>query len=196
MKIGVLALQGDFYKHAEKLKQCDAEPVLVKKPEDLPECRGLIIPGGESTTLVKLLQNIGLYDAIPQFSRNHPIFGTCAGAILVSKQVSNHGVASWGLLDMDVQRNAYGRQIDSFVDRITVQLGAAPTEIEAVFIRAPKITRVGSGVRVLARHRDDIVMVENEGVMAATFHPELTTSRVVHQYFVEKVAKMTPTTTS
>ncbi len=189
MKVGILALQGDFAKHAEKLRECNAEPVLVKTPEDLWKCRGLIIPGGESTTLVKLLNAIGLYEAIPEFSRQHPIFGTCAGAILVSKSVSNHSVASFGLLDIDVQRNAYGRQIDSFVDRVSLRFNGSPLEIEGVFIRAPKITRIGKDVRVLAKHRNDLVMVENDAILAATFHPELTPSPLVHQYFIDKISK-------
>lgn len=189
MKVGILALQGDFSKHAEKLRDCNAEPVLVKKPEDLWDSRGLIIPGGESTTLVKLLKASGLYEAIPDFNRQYPIFGTCAGAILVSKSVSNHGVASFGLLDIDVQRNAYGRQIDSFVDQVSVSFNDSPQKIEGVFIRAPKITRIGNDVRLLAKHGDDVVMVENDAVIAATFHPELTPSSLVHQYFVDKISK-------
>jgi len=189
MKIGVLALQGDFLKHSEKLKALGVDAIYVKKPDELTKCQGLIIPGGESTTLVKLLKNISLYHEISEFNKKHVIFGTCAGAILVSSNVTHHGVDSFHLIDIDVTRNAYGRQIDSFVDSVTVQFGEKQHDIEAVFIRAPKITRVGEGVKVIGRHKSDVVMVESDAVIAATFHPELTDSLLIHQYFIDKIRK-------
>ena len=160
MKIGVLALQGDFFKHAEALNKLGLAAVFVKTPADLQQTDGLIMPGGESTTLVKL-----------------------------SQHVENHPVESFQLIDVDIVRNAYGRQIDSFVDFVDVELGEEKTQVEAVFIRAPKFTRVGEGVRVIGRHKTDVVMVENDRVMAATFHPELTDDLRIHQYFAEKVRK-------
>ncbi len=189
MNIGVLALQGDFFKHIEKLKALGIDPIAVRKPNELMKCRGLIIPGGESTTLIKLLKNIDLYDALSEFNREHVIFGTCAGAILVSTKVANRNVDSLGLIDIDVTRNAYGRQIDSFVDNVTVQIGEKQHDVEAVFIRAPKITRVGEGVKVIGRHKSDVVMVESDAVIAATFHPELTDCLLIHQHFIDKIRK-------
>lgn len=189
MKIGVLALQGDFQRHLIRLGEIGVTGVAVRKPEALKDCQGLIIPGGESTTLVKLLKQIGLFEAIPEFNRSRPVFGTCAGAILVSREVSNHPVEPLGLMDIAVQRNAYGRQIDSFVEDVTVRLGGAPQQIEAVFIRAPRITRAGEGVEVLSRRNGDLILVESERALAATFHPELTVNPLVHQYFVEKVQR-------
>ncbi len=188
MRIGVLALQGDFFKHAEALQKLGVEVVFVKTPADLQKTDGLIMPGGESTTLVKLLKNSDLYDKIAPYSQTHPIFGTCAGAILLSQHVENHPVESFQLIDVDIIRNAYGRQIDSFIDFVDVALGEQNAQIEAVFIRAPKFTRVGESVRIIGRHKsEDIVMVENDRVMAATFHPELTDDLRIHQYFVQKI---------
>lgn len=189
MKIGVLALQGDFYLHLRRLRELEVEAVAVKKPEELADCRGLIIPGGESTTLVKLLKNIGLYDLLPEFNREWPIFGTCAGAILVSREVSNHPIEPLNLIDISIERNSYGRQIDSFDETVELHLNGSIKTVEGVFIRAPRITRVGKSVQALATHNGDVVMVENEAVLAATFHPELTENRLIHQYFVDKVRK-------
>ncbi len=188
MKIGVLALQGDFYLHQKMLDRLGVEAAAVKTPQDLQGCRGLIIPGGESTTLVKLLKHIKLYEQIRVFNRDHPIFGTCAGAILVSSQVSNHPVEPLGLIDIAVERNAYGTQIDSFIDRIDFRAGDESVAVEGVFIRAPKIIRVGEGVRSIAFHKNDVVMVESERVLAATFHPELSESMVIHEYFLNKIS--------
>lgn len=189
MKIGVLALQGDFQRHLIRLGEIGVTGIAVRKPEALKDCQGLIIPGGESTTLVKLMQHIGMSEAVSEFNRRWPVFGTCAGAILVSREVSNHPVAPLGLIDIAVERNAYGRQIDSFVEDVTVNLAGAAQQIEAVFIRAPRITRAGEGVEVRSRRNGDLILVESERVLAATFHPELTANPLVHQYFVEKVRK-------
>ena len=189
MKIGVLALQGDFSLHAAHLKTAGAMPVMVKQPHELEGCQGLIIPGGESTTLVKLMKAIDLFDAIADFSRTKPIFGTCAGAILVAKEVLNHPVDPLGLINITVERNAYGRQIDSFSGEIDISITNEQKQIEAVFIRAPKIRNCGPDVRVLGEHQGDPVIVENDSVLAATFHPELTDETLVHRYFIEKVRK-------
>ncbi len=190
MNIGVLALQGDFYRHAAHLKQLDIMPIFVKQPQDLKDCHGLIIPGGESTTLVKLMKKGGLFDAIPKFNRERPIFGTCAGAILASRKVHNRPVDTLNLIDIEIERNAYGRQIDSFIDTIDIRLSDEKYTTEAVFIRAPIIRSCGKDVDILSVHKDDIVMAENKRVLVATFHPELTESTLIHRYFINKVKKL------
>ena len=187
MRIGVLALQGDFAKHLEMLESLHVEAIPVKKPEELARCCGLIMPGGESTTLVKLLKNINLFDHISPFSEKWPVFGTCAGAILVSNEVFNHPVEPLKLIDIGIRRNAYGTQVDSFSDTITAHLADEPEELEGFFIRAPIIERIGEEVKPIAWHREDIVMVEQGNILAATFHPELTASNRIHEYFVNKV---------
>lgn len=187
MKIGVLALQGNFSLHGDRLNELDVETVYVKKPEHLKGCRGLILPGGESTTLVKLLDEVNLGQAIVEFNKHHPIFGTCAGAILLSREVKNHPVTPLNLIDAVITRNAYGRQVDSFDEPIEVELNGEKSTSSAVFIRAPKFLKTGPDVMILARHKDDIIMVENERVLAATFHPELTEDPLIHSYFLDKV---------
>ncbi len=187
MQVGVLALQGDFYLHKKMLTELGVEVVEVRKPSDLEACQGLIIPGGESTTLVKLLKNIDLFDKLPDFNKRAPIFGTCAGCILVSAEVMNRPVESLNLIDITTERNAYGRQIDSFVDKVTLHLNHEKVKTEGVFIRAPKISRVGESVKILGTHQKEIVLVENEKVLAATFHPELSGDTRIHRYFLEKI---------
>ena len=189
MNVGVLALQGDFYLHKKQLLTLGVDVIEVRTPEDLEQCQGLIIPGGESTTLVKLLKNIGLFEKLPTFNKQWPIFGTCAGCILVSKEVANHPVDSLKLIDITTERNAYGRQIDSFVDDVTVNVNSRSEKIEGVFIRAPKIVRVSDSVNILGYHNEEVVLVENESVLAATFHPELSEDTLIHRYFLEKIRK-------
>ena len=189
MRIGVLALQGDFAKHIDMLESLDVKAIPVKKPEELARCCGLIMPGGESTTLVKLLHSIDLFDKIKPFSEKWPVFGTCAGAILLSNEVTNHPVQSFQLIDISIRRNAYGTQVDSFSESIRADLGSGPEALEGVFIRAPQIERLGDEVKAIAWHGDDVVMVEQGNILAATFHPELTDSNRIHQYFVQKVKR-------
>lgn len=190
MTVGVLALQGDYLHHKALLERLDENVLLVKKPEHLKKCNGLIIPGGESTTLVKLMKNIGLFEEIPRFNEHWPVFGTCAGAILLSRTVANHPVESFAIMDMVIERNAYGRQIDSFIDDVVVNLDGKEETVEAVFIRAPKIKSVNTAtVQVLSQHNDDIILVENDRAMAATFHPELTDDLQIHQYFLNKIRR-------
>lgn len=190
-KVGVLALQGDFAAHGAALERAGAEPVFVRDREQLDGLDGLIIPGGESTTMLKLLRYEGWMEALAEFGRRKPMFGTCAGAILMANEVSNPAQESLGLMDIGVERNAYGRQIDSRVAEIEpeaeFQTRTAPGALEAVFIRAPKIRRVSGGARVLARYRGDPVLVEQGRHMAATFHPELTGDSRVHALFLEKL---------
>jgi pyridoxal 5'-phosphate synthase pdxT subunit len=190
--VGVLALQGDFDAHAKAVERTGGRAVLVRSPEDLAGLDGLIIPGGESTTMLKLLNEEQLMEPLREFGRRRPIFGTCAGAILLARDVSSPAQESLGLIDMGVERNAYGRQIESRVARVTpeaeFQSRTSPGEMEAVFIRAPIIRRVGGQARVLARYQDDPVLVEEGKHIAATFHPELSSDRRVHELFLEKLA--------
>ncbi len=190
MKIGVLALQGDFALHVDALRRCgDTEVSEVRKPEQLDGLDGLIIPGGESTTLLKLMEEWGFVPALEKFhAAGKPMFGTCAGLILLARGVENPRQLSLGLIDVDVERNAYGRQRESFAADGTVELGDGSRALEMVFIRAPRIRRVGAGVTTLARHRDEPVMAREGTVLVATFHPELTGDPAVHRYFCRMVA--------
>jgi pyridoxal 5'-phosphate synthase pdxT subunit len=186
MKIGILALQGDFDAHRRRLEKLGADVVLVKKPEQLDEIDGLVIPGGESGTFLKLLGEEG-FAKLKSFVHLKPTFGTCAGAILLATEVENPKQAGLGAIDIGVRRNAYGRQIDSsiregkFIDRV------AASPLEMVFIRAPKIERVGPGVEVIATEgKDNVPVAVKQGrVMASTFHPELSEDTRVHQAFLD-----------
>ena len=182
MTIGVLALQGDFDAHRRRLEALGAIVVLVKKPEQLDQIDGLVIPGGESSTFLKLLGAEG-FEKLRQFVRVKPTFGTCAGAILLAREVENPKQAGLGALDISIRRNAYGRQLDSSIRE--GRLGTSP--IEMVFIRAPKIERVGPEVEVLATEGNDPVAVRQGKTMAATFHPELSEDTRVHQAFLNLV---------
>ncbi|HEV7217935.1 MAG TPA: pyridoxal 5'-phosphate synthase glutaminase subunit PdxT [Terriglobales bacterium] len=187
MKIGVLALQGDFDAHRRRLEELGAEVVLVKKPEQIDEIDGLIIPGGESGTFLKLLGEAG-FEKLKEFVRLKPTFGTCAGAILLAKEVENPKQTGLGALDIGIRRNAYGRQIDSSIREGQLLIGKpGGLPLEMVFIRAPKIERVGKGVEVVATEGDDPVAVRQGSVMASTFHPELSDDSRLHQAFLEMV---------
>ena len=183
MRIGVLALQGDFDAHRRRLEQLGAEVVLVKKPDQLDDLDGLVIPGGESGTFLKLLGDAG-FEKLKKFVRLKPTFGTCAGAILLASEVENPRQAGLGALDIRIRRNAYGRQIDSSIRE--GRLGNSP--LEMVFIRAPKIEHVGPGVEVIATEGSDPVAVRQGRAMAATFHPELSDDTRVHQAFLDLVS--------
>ncbi len=191
-KVGVLSLQGDFAAHGAALERAGAEPVYVREAAQLDALDGLVLPGGESTTMLKLLRFDGLFEALAAFSKRRPVFGTCAGAILMARRVLNPEQESLGAMEIDVERNAYGRQIDSRIVRITPEGGfagrAGEEPLEAVFIRAPIIRRVGAGLNVLARYAGDPVLVEDGLHMAATFHPELSAGCRIHKLFLEKLS--------
>ena len=198
MVIGVLALQGDFDAHRRRLEELGAEVVLVKKPEQLDQIDGLVIPGGESGTFLKLLGEAG-FEKLKDFVKSKPTFGTCAGAILLASEVENPQQVGLGALNIRIRRNAYGRQIDSsiregkFVTDLHRNLNQSSSPLdqsplEMVFIRAPKIVHVGEGVKVMATEGSDPVAVRQGKAMAATFHPELSEDPRVHQAFLDLVA--------
>ena len=190
-KVGVLSLQGDFAAHGAALERAGAEPVFVREREQLNQIDGLILPGGESTTMLKLLRYEDLFDDVADFGRTKPVFGTCDGAILMAKGVTNPAQESFGLVDIEIERNAYGRQIDSRIAQIRpfadFENRTAAGELKAVFIRAPIIRRINDGVRVLASYQGDPVLVEQGRFLVATFHPELTDDARVHALFLSKL---------
>jgi len=184
-RIGVLALQGAFAAHVAALTRLGAESREVRVPGDLDECDALVMPGGESTTMSKLLETSALFDPIAKrITDGMPVFGTCAGMILLARDVADGrpGQRSFGAIDIDVQRNAYGRQVDSFETDIALRGDAEP--FHAVFIRAPRITRCGGAVEVLAEYAGAAVLVRSNAVMAASFHPELANDDRVHRMFL------------
>ena len=190
-RVGILALQGDFAAHSRVLTALQVEWHLVKTPDALAQVDGLIIPGGESTTLLKLLATSGIRPALEHFHAQHrPIFGTCAGLIVLAQETIQPHQESLGFIDLVAARNAYGRQIDSFMALGTLldmaTFGVVP--LEMVFIRAPKIVQVGTAVTPLATCREEIVLARQGNVLVSTFHPELTSDRRVHQYFLQMLA--------
>ncbi len=190
-RVGVLALQGDFEAHQRALISAGAEAVQVRSEKELEGLDGLVIPGGESTTMLKLLNYMDLKEPLRRFAEGKPVFGTCAGAILLAKEVRNPEQESFGMVDLTVERNAYGRQIDSRVVALhpCEDFGARVGEgdVEAVFIRAPIIRRVGADVKVLAEYKGDPVLVEQGKYLICTFHPELTSDVRVHKLFLSKL---------
>lgn len=184
-RVGVLALQGAFREHRQVLESLGCEAVEVRKTSDLEHINGLIIPGGESTTIGKLLQTDGLGDKIKELAvKNFPIFGTCAGMILLSKNIEQSDQYRLGLMDMTVRRNAFGRQIASFETDLDIPaLGTDP--VRAVFIRAPYVKEVAPNVGILAEYDGKIVFVRQGNMLASAFHPELTSDHRVHQYFLD-----------
>ncbi len=186
-RIGVLAIQGDYAAHASALEEAGASPCEVRKTEDLEDLNGLILPGGESTTMLKFLEHRGFFDALQEFCSIKPVFGTCAGAILLAREVVNPPQRSLGLLDATLERNAYGRQIDSTILTAPSSLPGEP--LEMVFIRAPRIAGIGPSVEPLAFRDGSPTLVRQGLLLAATFHPELSHDRRVHRLFVEIATK-------
>jgi pyridoxal 5'-phosphate synthase pdxT subunit len=193
--IGVLALQGDFDAHRRRLEQLGANVVLIRKPEQFDEIDGLVIPGGESGTFLKLLGEKG-FEKLKQFVQGKPTFGTCAGAILLASEVENPRQTGLGAIDIGIRRNAYGRQIDSSIREGKLLLSNRKKQdespLEMVFIRAPKIERVGPKVEILATEGEDPVAVKQGTAMAATFHPELSDDTRIHRAFLDLVSKVRP----
>lgn len=186
MKIGVLALQGAVAEHIRMIEKAGAEGIAIKRPEQLEEIQGLIIPGGESTTIGKLMKTYGFIEAIRSLAdERKPVFGTCAGLILVAKQIKDQAEAHLKLMDIEVSRNAFGRQRESFETDLVVK--GLDDPIRAVFIRAPLINKVGEKVQVLSTYKDQIVAAREDHILAASFHPELTDDYRLHQYFIEMV---------
>ncbi len=181
--VGVLALQGDFEKHQLALERAGASQCEVRNREDLAKVDALVIPGGESTTMLRLMDYFDLFDELRSFGLQKPVFGTCAGAILMAHEVLSPTQKSLDLMDITVERNAYGRQVDSRIVPLTTLIG----EMEAVFIRAPVIRRTGPNVVVLATYLDTAVLVKQGKHMAATFHPELSDDLRVHKIFLESI---------
>ena len=186
MKIGVLAIQGDYEAHKARLEQLGADVTLVRKPEQLDAIDAIVIPGGESSTFLNFLAEHGFLARLKEFVSSKPTFGTCAGAILLAKEVENPPQQSLGALDIRIRRNAYGRQIDSSIREVDTKLKGGP--LEMVFIRAPKIVEAGKNVEVLASEGGDPVLVRQGKIMAATFHPELSSDTRVHQEFLKLVS--------
>ena len=184
MTIGVLAIQGDFDAHRQRLEELGANVVLVRKPEQFDEIDGLVIPGGESGAFLKILGEAG-FAKLSEFVRGKPTFGTCAGAIMLAREVSNPDQRGLGALDVRIRRNAYGRQIDSSIRIGETTLPGGPMEM--VFIRAPRFEQLGPRVEVLAREGDDPVAIREGKTMAATFHPELSSDPRLHQAFLDLV---------
>ena len=185
MRIGVLAIQGDYEAHKAVLERLGAEVLLVRKPEQLDSIDAIIIPGGESSTFLNFLEERGFLQKLGDFVSTKPSFGTCAGAILLAKDVENPPQVSLGALDIRIRRNAYGRQIDSSIQEAATRLGERP--LEMVFIRAPKIVATGENVEVLASSNGDPVLVRQGKTMACTFHPELSNDTRVHEEFLNLV---------
>lgn len=188
MNIGVLALQGAVAEHIRAIEQAGGVGIAVKKTEQLDELQGLIIPGGESTTIGKLMRTYGFIEAIQNFhQQGKPIFGTCAGLIVIAKHISGQDDSHLGLMDITVARNAFGRQRESFETDLPIK--GINGNVRAVFIRAPLIEKVGNGVDVLATYNDQIVAAREGNLLAASFHPELTDDYRLHAYFLELVEK-------
>lgn len=184
-RVGVLAIQGDYEAHARALREAGAEAVLVRKPDELNGLDGLVLPGGESTTFLKFLERDGFLGALREFVATKPTFGTCAGCILLAREVLHPAQESLGVLRATVERNAYGRQIDSSIQTLETALPGGA--LEMVYIRAPRIVKTGEGVRVLAERDGFPVLVEQDHLLAATFHPELSSDRRVHGHFLEMI---------
>jgi 5'-phosphate synthase pdxT subunit len=185
-RVGLLSLQGDYDKHAEALRAIGAEPVRVSLPEHLAALDALIVPGGESSTMLRLLDATGLRAGVERFVRTKPVMGTCAGLILLARDADKLPAPTLGVLDIDAERNAWGRQVHSFVAPVEVE--PLSDDVNGVFIRAPRITRVGRGVEVVASCRGEAVGVRQGRVVGLTFHPELTDDRRLHAWFLRDVA--------
>ena len=184
--VGILGIQGDFSRHQEVVNRLNYKTLIVKTPEDLQKVDKLIMPGGESTAMRLLLQKHGLWRYLQEFVQTKSVFGTCAGAILLAKNIDTNE-ESLDAIDIDVKRNSYGRQIDSFTTTLDIVFDGNASTVPAAFIRAPEITRTGSAVKVLATHQNMPVLAQERQILVATFHPELTTNSKICEYFLQQV---------
>lgn len=184
--IGILALQGSIIEHQKALEQCSIQPILVRESHELDNLDGLILPGGESTTISRLLERFGLFQKIiSRAQQGLALYGTCAGAILLAREITgDNKVKSLNLIDISVLRNAYGSQIESFTAKLNIP-DLKIKDLLAVFIRAPKISRVGHSVRILAAHRGEVVFAQQNKILVSTFHPELSADLRIHRYFID-----------
>jgi len=182
LKIGVLALQGDYYKHNQILESIGIEPVNIRYPYELDNIEGLVIPGGESTTMTKLMIRMGFYKPLKSFANNYPVLGTCAGLILMSKKVVDTEIEPLGMLDIKVERNGFGRQINSNTINIDVEFNNINFSLPASFIRAPKIVSYGDSITVLAMRDGEPIIVKNDKHLGISFHPELDNISILHEY--------------
>jgi pyridoxal 5'-phosphate synthase pdxT subunit len=190
VKLGVLALQGDFGKHLQMLRALGVEAVEVRKADELELCDGLVMPGGESTAMLRLMKESDFGKKLHDFGQCHPVFGTCAGLILMAKEIVADVRQPFGWLDVSVERNAFGRQVESFQAEIPIQLeGRHRSLFPALFIRAPRIRRCSSDVEVLATYQEEPVLVKQGYYLGATFHPELTENSSIHSFFIHMVKK-------
>lgn len=188
--VGILAIQGDVEAHAVAVRRLGAEPAPVLREKDLDAIDALILPGGESTTIAKGLARLALYEPLREFARaGRPLLGTCAGAILLAREVLNHPVETLGVLDMVAERNAYGTQVDSFAARVDAESDPALAGLRCVFIRAPRLLEPGPTVEVLARVDGEPVLVRQGSLLAATFHPELTEDPRVHELLLGQIGR-------
>ncbi len=186
--VGILALQGDICEHLHALERIGANVLPVRRPQELEKVDGLIIPGGESTTIGKLIKRYGLADAIENLAMRAPVYGTCAGMILLAKNVVGSEQFRLGLIDITVQRNAYGRQVDSFEADVPIPVLGEPP-FRAVFIRAPAIASVNGNVQALARHEEKVILARQNNILVSSFHPELTEDDRIHRYFLSMISE-------
>lgn len=195
MKVGILALQGAVQPHEEKLKALGVESLQVRYPEQLAELDGIILPGGESTTMIHLLKLNQLWNPLKEFVQNKPTWGICAGSILLAETVTHPAQESLAAIKITVERNAYGRQNESFIDVLVPtseweKFSPATKPVEGVFIRAPKIKNLTSEIKIIFEHNQEPVMVQKGKCLASTFHPELTDSNLIHEYFLSLCGKV------
>ncbi|MBT3477903.1 MAG: pyridoxal 5'-phosphate synthase glutaminase subunit PdxT [Candidatus Marinimicrobia bacterium] len=184
--IGVLALQGDYAKHIQILNMLQIPAKEIRYPSELVEIKGLVIPGGESSTMTDLMKRIGFHEPLRNFAKKYPILGTCAGLIMMSSTAPDSKVEPLNVLDVEVDRNGYGRQIHSFTKELPVQLNGTVTEVPATFIRAPKITKVNNGVEIISEYKGNPVAVKQGHHLGLSFHPELDGITIFHNYIFKK----------
>ncbi|MFH1699568.1 MAG: pyridoxal 5'-phosphate synthase glutaminase subunit PdxT [Candidatus Zixiibacteriota bacterium] len=189
--VGLLALQGDYQKHEEVLLRLDVPTIEIHSAGDFSQIDRLIIPGGESTTMLKLLKRFDLEDNFVSFAREKPVWGTCAGMILLAAKINNSGQKAFGLIDIEIDRNGYGRQYFSTVADSQISLNGHSEKLKLVFIRAPRVTRVGDKAKVLMEWNGDPVLLCQNNILVSSFHPELTGSSLLHEYFVSKFCRNT-----